>query len=255
MTKDWAKVFETGFAAPGSAVQQRVWRAAFGSEYPEGVEPFSYVSRTELARFSAEVMVEGTGHLVDVGCGRGGPGLWVAAQTGARLTGVDIAASALAAAKQRARSLGLAARAEFVRGTFESMPLDGGSVDAVMSVDALLFAPDKQAALAELGRVLRHGGRLAFTSWDYKSEPAGRPPQVDDHRPLLVAAGFLVQAYDEAECWHERHARVDAGLLAAVEELAAESGEDVEAVRANIEEMHANLATMLRRVFVVAQTT
>ena len=255
MTEDWAKIFEVGFAAPASEVQQRVWRAVFGSEYPEGVEPFSFVSRTELARFSAEVMVDRKGHLVDVGCGRGGPGLWVAANTGARLTGVDIAASAVAAAEQRARSLGLAARAEFVRGTFESMPLDDGSVDAVMSVDALLFAPDKRAALAELGRVLRHGGRLVFTSWDYQSQPAGRPPQVDDHRPLLVAAGFLVRAYDETEGWYERHARLDAGLLAAAEELAAESGEGVEAVRANIEEMHANLATMLRRVFVVAQKT
>lgn len=253
MTKDWAKVFEEAFAAPVSEVQQRVWRAVFGSEYPEGVEPYSFVSRTELARFSAEVMVDRKGHLVDVGCGRGGPGLWVAANTGARLTGVDIAASALAAAEQRARSLGLAGRAEFVRGTFESMPLDAGSVDAVMSVDALVFAPDKRAALAELGRVLRQGGRLVFTSWDYASQPAGRPPQVDDHRPLLVAAGFLVQAYDETEGWYERHSRIDAGLLAAIEALAAESGEDVASVRASLEEMHASVATMRRRVFVVAQ--
>jgi ubiquinone/menaquinone biosynthesis C-methylase UbiE len=208
-----------------------------------------------LARFSAEVMVQGTGHLVDVGCGRGGPGLWVAAQTGARLTGVDVAASAVAAAVQRGRSLGLTARSEFVLGTFESMPLDSGSVDAVMSIDALLFAPDKQAALGELARVLRQHGRLVFTSWDYKSQPAGQPPQVYDHRPLLTAAGFLVQAYDETEHWYERHARVDAGLLAAVDELAAESVEDMETVRADIDEMHTNLATMLRRVFVVAEKT
>jgi ubiquinone/menaquinone biosynthesis C-methylase UbiE len=255
LTRDWASIFEEGFAAPASAVHRRVSRAAFGSEYPDGVEPLSFVSRTELRRFCTEVMVDRKGHLVDVGCGRGGPGLWVAAHTGARLTGVDIAASALAAAQQRARALGLAAQAEFVRGTFESIPLGGDSVDAVMSIDALLFAPDKQAALAEFGRVLRPDGRLVFTSWDYKSQPAGRPPQVDDHRPLLVQAGFLVQAYEETESWFERHSRVDAGLLAAVDELAAESGEDVEAVRASIEEMHANLATMLRRVFVVARKT
>ena len=41
MTTDWAEVFEAAFAAPVSAVQQRVWREAFGSEYPEGVEPLS----------------------------------------------------------------------------------------------------------------------------------------------------------------------------------------------------------------------
>ena len=255
MTTDWAKVFEAEFATPVSAVQTRVWREVFGSEYPEGVEPYSFVSRTELARFSAEVMVDGKGHLVDVGCGRGGPGLWVAAHTGARLTGVDIAASALKAAEQRARSLGIAERARFALGSFESVPLESDSVDAVMSVDALLFAPDKQAALTELGRVLRHGGRLVFTSWDYHSQPAGRPPQVNDHRPLLIAAGFIVQAYDETADWFKRQSRADAGLLAAAEELAAESGEDVAVVRADIEKMHATVATMLRRVFVVAQKT
>ncbi len=253
VTTDWAKVFEAEFATPVSAVDTRVGREVFGSEYPEGVEPHSFVSRTELARFSAEVMVGETGHLVDVGCGRGGPGLWVAAHTGARLTGVDIATSALSAAEQRARSLGLAARAEFVQGSFESVPLENGSVDAVMSVDALLFSPDKQVALGELGRVLRRGGRLVFTSWDYHSQPVGRPPQVNDHRPLLLAAGFLVQAYDETENWFERQSHAHAGLLAAAEELAAESGEDVAVVRAALEESQATLATMLRRVFVVAQ--
>lgn len=255
MTTNWVEVFEATFAAPVSAVQQRVWREAFGPEYPEGIEPFSLVSHSELARFSAEVMVDGDGHLVDVGCGRGGPGLWVAANTGARLTGVDIAATAVAAAEQRARALGLAARATFSLGSFESLPFESGSIDAVMSVDALLFAPNKQAALAELGRVLRDGGRLVFTSWDYHSQPVGRPPQVDDHRPMLVAAGFLVQTYDETEGWFERQSRIDAGLLAAAEELAAESGDDVDAVRTEIEAMHATLATMLRRVFVVAQKT
>ena len=135
------------------------------------------------------------------------------------------------------------------------MPLENGSVDAVMSIDSLPFAPDKEAALVEMGRVLRKGGRLVFTSWDYHSQPAGRPPQVDDHRPLLAAAGFRVEAYDETDDWLERQSRIDAGLLAAADELAAESGEDVDAVRASIGEMHATVATMLRRVFVVAQKT
>jgi SAM-dependent methyltransferase len=225
----------------------------YGAEYPEGVEPYSHVTRSELARFCTEVRVEGTGHLVDIGCGRGGPGLWVAAHTGARLMGVDIAASALKAPEQRARSLGLAARARYVLGSFDSMPLEDGAADAIMSVDALLFAPDKLAAIAEMARVLRPGGRLVFTTWDYRSQPVGRPPQVDDHRPLLDAAGFDVRTYDETEDWFGRMSRTGASLLAAVEELAAESGEGVAVVRTRLEEMVATFATMLRRVFAVAQ--
>ena len=92
-----------------------------------------------------------------------------------------------------------------------------------------------------------------MTTWDYLSQPVGRPPQVADHRPLLVDAGFDVVAYDDTPLWRERQERLDALLLDAVDELAAESGEDPDDVRAWIEEMHASLATMIRRVLFVAR--
>ena len=38
-------------------------------------------------------------------------------------------------------------------------------MDAVISQEALLHVPDKRAALTEAYRVLKHGGRLAFTDW------------------------------------------------------------------------------------------
>jgi len=253
MAQHWAQIFDEGFAAPASAVMQRVWREVYGAEYPDGVEPYSHVTRKELARFCVDVAVDDKAQLVDVGCGRGGPGLWVAAHTGARLTGVDIAASALKASENRARSLGLAGRSRYLLGSFDALPLESSSVDAVMSDDALLFAPDKRAAVVEMARVLRQRGRLVFTSWDYHSQPVGRPPQVEDHRPLLEASGFDVKAYDETDDWFERQSRTAAGLLAAEEELAAESGSDVAAVRSGLQEMIATFATMLRRVFVVAQ--
>jgi len=253
MTRNWTEIFNAGFAAPDSAVTQRIWREVYGSEYPDGVEPYSHVSRTELVRVCTDVRVDEAGHLVDIGCGRGGPGLWVAAHTGARLTGVDIAASALKASEERAQSLGLGARSKYLLGSFEALPLDTGSADAVMSIDALLFAPDKRLAIAELARVLRPGGRLVFTTWDYHSQPVGRPPQVDDHRPLLRAGGFDVRAYDETDDWLGRQGRTGEKLLKAAEELAAESGEDPATVRSRLEEMIANFAAMLRRVFVVAE--
>jgi len=251
--RNWAQIFDADFAAPASPIAQRVWREVYGSEYPEGVEPYSHVSRSELARFCVEVGVDQGNHLVDLGCGRGGPGLWVAAHTGARLTGVDIAASALKASEQRASMLGLANRSKYVLGSFDALPLESASADAIMSIDALLFAPDKQAAVVEMARVLCHRGRLVFTTWDYHSQPVGRPPQVDDHRPLLNAAGFEVKVYEETEDWLGRQSRTAAGLLAAAEELAAESGSDVASVRMQLQEMVATFAAMLRRIFVVAQ--
>jgi ubiquinone/menaquinone biosynthesis C-methylase UbiE len=248
---DWRQVFEATYAAPASRVQERVWREVFGDEYPQGVDPYSYVTTSELRRFAADLAVTGGERLVDLGCGRGGAGLWVALATGASLTGVDIAETALHAARDRARQLGV--EAAFVRGTFEATGLPDGAADAVMSVDALLFTPDKGAALRELRRILRPGGRLCVTSWDYHTQPAGRPPQVADHRPLADVAGFRVLAYDDTDRWRELQEATGEGLLRAAPELAEEEGVSVDEARAGIEEMHATLATMIRRFFLVAE--
>jgi ubiquinone/menaquinone biosynthesis C-methylase UbiE len=250
--RDWQSVFEETYAAPPSLVAARVGRGVFGADYPEGVDPYSFVSLGELRRIAAEIRVGEGETFADAGCGRGGPGLWVAAATGARLIGLDIASPALEAARRHADVMGIAARAEFRVGSFEDTALGTSSVDGVMSVDALLFAPDKHAALAELRRIMRPNARLVFTSWDYDRQPVGRAPQVDDHRPLLAAAGFDVLAYEETEEWRRRITDMTAGLLENADELAAESGDDVAIVRERLEEMQATIETMRRRILVVA---
>ncbi len=250
MTEDWRAVFESTYASAASPVQERIWRSVFGDEYPEGVDPFSFVSRSELARIATEVRVGPGRTLLDIGCGRGGAGLWVAEATGADVLGIDIAESALVDARRRAAALGRPAT--FQRGEFEATGLATASVDAIMSIDALLFTPDKAAAFLELRRVLRDGGRLVMTSWDYHRPPIGRPPQVPDHRPLAKAAGFDVVAYEDTDRWRERIDRTGAGLLEAVPELACESGQDEAEVRAGIIEMNATIETMTRRFLLVA---
>ena len=250
MTIDWRAAFEATYASPASPTEERVWREAFGPEYPEGVEPYSYVTQSELDRFVRDLQIGSGEVLGDLGCGRGGGGLYVAAATGASLVGIDIAEAALSAARSRAAAMKI--DATYRRGEFEATGLGDSAADAVMSVDALLFTPDKAAALIELRRILRPGRRLAFTTWDYHRQPEGRPPQVGDHRPLLEAAGFRIEAYDEADRWREYGEATNRGLLAAVDDLAAESGESPEEVRKGIEAMAATYDAMLRRIFVVA---
>jgi ubiquinone/menaquinone biosynthesis C-methylase UbiE len=177
----------------------------------------------------------------------------VAAKTRARLLGLDVAKNALIAARSRAAELDLAGKADYRVGSFEDTGLEDAAVDAIMSVDALLFTPDKRAALAELGRVLRPGGRLVFTSWDYNGQPEGRPPQMDDHRPPLRDAGFEVLTYDETDDWNRRQRETTSFLLEAVDELAAESATDADEVRHDLEEMQATMDVIERRVFVVAE--
>lgn len=248
---DWRQAFEETYAGAPSRIEEGIWRAVLGDEYPDGLDPYSYVTRTELRRFADEVRVTAGDTLVDVGCGRGGAGLWVAAASGAHLVGLDIADAPLVHARERARAMGM--DAEFRRGEFEATGLPDASCDAVMSVDALLFTPDKARALAELRRILRPGGRLVLTSWDYHGQPRNRPPQVPDHRPLLEPAGLRLVGYDETEDWRARQERIGELLLAKAEALAEENGESVEEVRASIEEMNATQAFMTRRFLLVAE--
>ena len=251
--RDWAASFSEVYAQPESAGEARAWATALGDEYPAEVAPYSYTSRTELARIAAEVHAGPGDLLADVGSGRGGPGLWVAATTGASYLAVDIAAAGLAQVRDRADRLGLADRVQTAEGSFENLPLPDAGAAAIMSIDALLFTPDKPAAARELARVLRPGGRLVLTTWDYHRQPEGRPPQVPDHRPVLGAAGFDVLAYDETPDWERRQRDIDRLMMESAEELAAEHGQPVDKVRHNLAEMAATVDTMTRRVLIVAR--
>jgi cyclopropane fatty-acyl-phospholipid synthase-like methyltransferase len=81
--------------------------------------------------------------LVDLGCGRGGPGLWLARALSVRLTGIDFSAAAVEIAAQRAGDYLAPDRAEFRQGTFERTGLPDRYADGLLSVDALPFSRDR----------------------------------------------------------------------------------------------------------------
>ena len=129
--------------------------------------------------------------LVDLACGAGGPGLWVAKESGARLIGRDLSPVAAERATERAAALGMQGRAEFGQGSFEHTGIADQSADAAMTVDALQYAPDKTKALVEVARFLRRGGRFALAAFELHADRvAGLPvwnDPVGDYRPLLGA--------------------------------------------------------------------
>jgi SAM-dependent methyltransferase len=251
--RDWQSMFDTAFREVRDNVQRRIWRSVYGDEYPEGVDPYSFVSLSELHQLRDSLRVGDGDTFGDLGCGRGGPGLWLAARTGADLVGIDISPVALEAAAERAETLGLTGKTRYQHGSFADTGLPAASLDAVVSVDALIFAPDKSAAIGELARILRPGGRLAITTWDYHRQPAGRPPQLDDHRPVLKEHGFAVLGYTETVDWRHRVTAVSDALIEHSEEIAAESGLDVATVRTGNEAMRRTIDDMIRRVLIVAE--
>lgn len=127
---DWTAQFEETFTGLVSAIRARIWWQVYGSEYPSWADPFSYVSVTELRRFADELRVTHGQCLVDIGCGRGGLGLWVAAVTGAELVGIDLDETAFTAARHRADQAGKGDQASFRRGGFADTGLPDGSAQA-----------------------------------------------------------------------------------------------------------------------------
>jgi ubiquinone/menaquinone biosynthesis C-methylase UbiE len=206
-----------------SVTWEHVYRAAFADDYPEGTNTNGWYSRTTLERLCTAMRLAPGCILADLGCGHGGPGLWVAGRTGADLIGIDISAAGVALASEQALRLSLANRSRFQIGDLISTGLPDASCDAVMSLDVLLFVPDKAAAVREFARILRAGGILAFTTWEQQgySERIGAD-QVADHRPLLEAAGFKVTIHEEPTEWRRQHAALAEGLIAAQAEMSKE---------------------------------
>jgi ubiquinone/menaquinone biosynthesis C-methylase UbiE len=103
--------------------------------------------------------------VLDVACGTGIVARQVALRLGAngRIVGLDLNPNMLAVALDAASRGGLAI--EWQQGQAEQMPFPKASFDLVLCQFALMFFADRQAALAEMRRVLVDGGRLCLSVW------------------------------------------------------------------------------------------
>lgn len=102
--------------------------------------------------------------VLDLGSGSGGDALLSARRVGptGRVIGLDMTEEMLTLARANAAEAGVT-NVDFVHGYLESVPLPDAAVDVVLSNCVLNLAADKNVVLAEAARVLRPGGRLAFT--------------------------------------------------------------------------------------------
>jgi arsenite methyltransferase len=101
--------------------------------------------------------------VVDAGSGAGFDSFVAAHFVGSsgKVVGVDMTPEMLAKSRETAAALGLD-NVEFREGFLESMPIEDGWADVVISNGVINLCPDKRAVFAEILRVLRPGGHLQF---------------------------------------------------------------------------------------------
>lgn len=117
--------------------------------------------RASTAATVARLPIRAGERVLDVGCGTG----YLLARLRERcpeaeLLGLDLTPAMLDRAADR-----LGGRMRLLCGSGDALPLPDGSLDAVVSANAFHFFDRPDAALAEMGRVLRPGGRLVITDW------------------------------------------------------------------------------------------
>jgi ubiquinone/menaquinone biosynthesis C-methylase UbiE len=165
-----------------------------------------------LARLAG---IDATSRVLDLCGGLGGPARFLASRRGCRVVAVELNASRAAGAARLTRLVRLQRQVRVVRGDATALPFAAGRFDACVSQEALLHVADKPAVLREAHRVLRPGGRLAFTDWIARPTlgdgerrrlrewmAATTLQTLDGYRALLGAAGFrAVTAEDLADEW------------------------------------------------------
>jgi SAM-dependent methyltransferase len=142
--------------------------------------------------------------VLDLGTGTGNAALLAAARH-ATVVGVDPAARLLEVARARAADAGL--EATFVLGEGAAIPLESGTVDVVVSVFGVFFAPDASAAAAELARVVTPDGRIVLSAW----LPGGAVGDVVRMARGTAMAALGAPPAPPPFAWHEQEAL--AGLL------------------------------------------
>ena len=234
--------FDEGFGAmAASPGVRRVWEAV-DPGLPSEIEPFSFVSVALLSHLAHALALSPGQTLVDLGCGRGGPGLWLARSRDVSLIGVDFSPVAIQHAKERVGLFGRADAARFIVGDLAATGLPDAIADAVVSIDALHFAGDPATAGREVLRILRPGRRLVLTGWQPRSLDDARLPSRmrTDWTAVLRSIGLVDVGVESRPEWHDLFTgvyRVALGLGAPGEDIALAALQDEARKRLPIAEL------------------
>jgi len=225
----------------------RVSNGAYRADCPTELQAWGMTTWWTLGRFVSGLRLSPGELLLDLACGRGGVGLWLARALNVRLIGVDWSPTGIRGAADRSIGFVAPGRARFHVGELTATGLEAERVDGAICADAVFFAPDRIAVFAEMARVLRPGGRFLFTA-DESDDP-DRPAAVPDWAPIIERGGLSVVAREQIPNWAAQLKAMYDAWMENIDALRAELGDEV--ADDLVDEAHTVGPTLSRRTGVM----
>jgi SAM-dependent methyltransferase len=161
--------------------------------------------------------------VLDIGCGSGAAVRSLAKHLHKGLIiGIDPTPKMLELARRNTSFAALPCQTQFLHGAAEQLPLENQTVDLALAINSLHHWHDCQRGLAELGRVLKPGGRLLVIAdlWDELPKVAPPPelahtePSPNDFKSLGDVQRELLRAgFGDIALTHHRSADISVSII------------------------------------------
>jgi len=183
--QDCCRTFAESYVLSALPAMRRIEQSVLGCDYGGT----SWTTDTQALQMIDALALDPGTRLLDIGSGSGWPALYVAARSGCTATLVDMPLNALQQALARATIDALGERIDAVAASGASLPFRDATFDAVTHSDVLCCLPEKPEMFAECRRVIRDGGRSAYSVISIADGLAG-----DEHLRAVDAGPPFVEA-------------------------------------------------------------
>ena len=201
------------------------WGPCFHFHYRFPFENFWEATRRHEYQLAAKLDVTREGHVLDVGCGIGGPMRNIARFLSCKVTGITLNPYQVDRGNEITAQDGTVAdKCNSVQGDFMDLPFEKETFDAAYAIEATCHAPDRVACYKQVFECLKPGGRFALYEWcmtdnfdaankehlfmKKKIEEGNGLPDVTTCKECakaMEAAGFeIIEAYDYAESYESK---------------------------------------------------
>lgn len=209
-------------AAQASKAHSKLCERTFGTDLTQDGQ----VDMDSLRDLIARLDIRKGDRVLDLGCGAGGIAEYIADETGAQVTGLDYAESAIATALARTEQK--RDRLNFVQGDMNSLEFPAHSFDKIISLDTIYWVADIDTAMASIVNLLRPNGKFGI----YVAHTPSIDDQPDASEPhgtwvalSLAKLGLSYDVHDHTEAFLQFWPRLKKIALELKEDFIAEGNE------------------------------